>query len=33
VVFHEWTKDERLRQPAFLGLRDDKKPKQCLLPE
>lgn len=33
VVFHEWTKDGRLRQPAFLGLRDDKKPKQCLLPE
>jgi bifunctional non-homologous end joining protein LigD len=32
VVFHEWTKDGRLRAPAFLGLRDDKKPKECILP-
>jgi bifunctional non-homologous end joining protein LigD len=33
VAFHEWTKDGRLRAPAFLGLREDKKPKECLLPE
>jgi ATP-dependent DNA ligase len=24
VAFTEWTKDGRLRHPAFLGLRDDK---------
>ncbi len=33
IAFQEWTDDQRLRQPAFLGLRDDKKPKECLLPE
>src|SRR5271154_1641816 len=26
VAFTEWTKDGRLRHPAFLGLRDDKAP-------
>jgi bifunctional non-homologous end joining protein LigD len=25
VKFTEWTRDDRLRQPVFLGLRDDKK--------
>ncbi len=33
VAFREWTDDRRLRQPAFLGLRDDKKPEECLLPK
>jgi bifunctional non-homologous end joining protein LigD len=26
VAFAEWTSDGRLRQPRFLGLRDDKRP-------
>lgn len=26
VAFEEWTADRKLRQPVFLGLRDDKKP-------
>jgi bifunctional non-homologous end joining protein LigD len=25
VKFTEWTRDDRLRHPVFLGLRDDKK--------
>jgi bifunctional non-homologous end joining protein LigD len=29
VKFAEWTKDMRLRQPIFLGMRDDKEPDQC----
>jgi bifunctional non-homologous end joining protein LigD len=29
VAYTEWTGDEKLRQPSFLGLRDDKKPKEC----
>ena len=29
VKFYEWTADGRLRQPIFLGLREDKKPEQC----
>jgi bifunctional non-homologous end joining protein LigD len=33
VSFQEWTADAKLRQPVFLGLRDDKKPSECLLPE
>ena len=33
VAFQEWTADGKLRQPVFLGLRDDKKPQECLLPE
>ena len=32
VRFQEWTADQRLRQPVFLGLRDDKKPAECILP-
>ena len=32
IVFQEWTEDRKLRQPVFLGLRDDKKPEECLLP-
>jgi len=29
VKFSEWTADERMRQPIFLGLREDKKPDDC----
>jgi bifunctional non-homologous end joining protein LigD len=29
VKFATWTADNRLRQPIFLGLRDDKDPRQC----
>jgi bifunctional non-homologous end joining protein LigD len=28
VKFAEWTRDERLRQPVFLGLREDKDAKE-----
>ncbi len=30
VKFAEWTRDGKLRQPVFLGLRDDKKPIQVV---
>jgi bifunctional non-homologous end joining protein LigD len=33
VSFQEWTADLKLRQPVFLGLRDDKAPEEVLLPE
>jgi len=33
VAFEEWTADRKLRQPVFLGLRDDKAPEECRLPE
>lgn len=33
VAFQEWTADQKLRQPVFLGIRDDKKPRECVLPE
>ena len=26
IKFAEWTRDQKLRQPVFLGLRDDKDP-------
>ncbi len=29
IRFTEWTKDGLMRHPAFLGLRDDKKAKEC----
>lgn len=32
IAFQEWTRDGKLRQPVYLGLRDDKKPHDCLLP-
>jgi DNA ligase D-like protein (predicted ligase) len=32
IAFEEWTADGKLRQPVFLGLRDDKKPKDVLIP-
>jgi bifunctional non-homologous end joining protein LigD len=33
IEFQEWTNDRKLRQPVFLGLRDDKDPSECRLPE
>jgi len=30
VKFAEWTRDAKLRQPVFLGLREDKKPTQVI---
>ncbi|HWK31203.1 MAG TPA: DNA ligase D [Terriglobales bacterium] len=30
VKFMAWTKDERLRAPVFLGVRDDVSPKECI---
>ncbi len=30
VEFSEWTRDGKLRQPAFKGLRGDKKPDECV---
>ncbi len=33
VSFTEWTTDGKLRHPVFLGLRDDKKPKDVTLKE
>jgi bifunctional non-homologous end joining protein LigD len=29
IAFAEWTADDRLRQPVFLGLRRDKSPREC----
>ena len=31
VKFSEWTADGRMRHPVFLGLRQDKKPEECVL--
>ena len=28
IKFAEWTRDKKLRAPVFLGMRDDKKPKE-----
>jgi bifunctional non-homologous end joining protein LigD len=33
IAFGEWTADRKLRQPVFLGLRDDKEPRDCKMPE
>ena len=33
IAFAEWTGDMKLRQPVFLGLRDDKSPRECVLPD
>ncbi len=33
ISFQEWTADSKLRQPVFLGLRDDKSPQDVLFPE
>jgi bifunctional non-homologous end joining protein LigD len=32
IAFQEWTADRKLRQPVFLGLRDDKSPREVLMP-
>ena len=32
VAYQEWTADERLRQPVYLGLRDDKNPAEVSMP-
>jgi len=32
IAFQEWTVDAKLRQPVFLGLRDDKRPEESRLP-
>jgi bifunctional non-homologous end joining protein LigD len=29
IAFAEWTADHKLRQPAFLGSRTDKDPREC----
>ncbi len=33
IRYAEWTGDEKLRQPSFLGLREDKDPKECVWKE
>jgi bifunctional non-homologous end joining protein LigD len=33
ISYQEWTADNKLRQPVFLGLRDDKSPREVKLPE
>jgi len=33
ISFQEWTAERKLRQPVFLGLRDDKAPEEVRLPE
>ena len=33
ISYQEWTTDNKLRQPVFLGLRDDKSPREVELPE
>ena len=30
IKFREWTRDHRLRQPVFLGLREDKDAKEVV---
>ena len=32
ISFQEWTADRKLRQPVYLGLRDDKRPEEVQLP-
>ena len=32
IAYQEWTADQKLRQPVFLGLRDDKKPADVGMP-
>jgi bifunctional non-homologous end joining protein LigD len=33
ISYQEWTSDKKLRQPVFLGLRDDKSAQEVRLPE
>ena len=30
LKFAEWTRDAKLRQPVFLGMREDKKPSEVV---
>jgi bifunctional non-homologous end joining protein LigD len=30
VKFTEWTRDDRLRQPVFLGIREDKEASEAV---
>jgi bifunctional non-homologous end joining protein LigD len=30
IKFTEWTRDDRLRQPVFLGIREDKNPEEVV---
>jgi bifunctional non-homologous end joining protein LigD len=32
IAYEELTADKKLRQPVFLGLRDDESPDECFLP-
>jgi bifunctional non-homologous end joining protein LigD len=32
IAYEEWTDDRKLRQPVYLGLRDDKRPEEVVLP-
>jgi bifunctional non-homologous end joining protein LigD len=32
ISFQEWTADQKLRQPVYLGLHDDKLPEEVRLP-
>ena len=32
IAYQEWTADRKLRQPVFLGLRDDKSAQEVRLP-
>jgi len=33
IAYEEWTSDRKLRQPVFLGLRDDKGPEEVSVPK
>lgn len=33
IAFQEWTADQKLRQPVFLGLRDDRESSEIVLPD
>ena len=33
IAYEEWTDDRKLRQPVYLGLRDDKRPEEVTIPE
>ena len=33
IKFREWTRDQRLRQPVFLGIREDKDAKEVVREE
>jgi bifunctional non-homologous end joining protein LigD len=33
ISYQEWTSEEKLRQPVFLGLRDDKPARQVVMPQ